>query len=98
MGGLAPLAAVGGLIAGFVVGIITKGPRVGPGLECRSRAGRVGLGVYLRHRLFAAYRADDGSVTIGAAIGSTFALFVGLGLARSRVLQSARRGLRRRPA
>ncbi len=80
------MVIVGGLIAGFVVDVIMKDLGLGPAPNAVLALIGVCLGIYLRYRLFAPYRADDASMTIGFALGSAFLLFVGLGLAKSRVL------------
>ena len=80
------MVIVGGMTIGFVVDIIMKDLGLGPAPNGVLALVGGCAGIYLRYRVFAPFRADDASMTIGFAIGSAFLLFIALGLAKSRVL------------
>jgi uncharacterized membrane protein YeaQ/YmgE (transglycosylase-associated protein family) len=70
---------------GFVTHVITQSSGFGPipnGIL--ALVGACG-GIYLRYRLFAAYRGDDVALTIGMAIAGALLLLFALILVKSRV-------------
>jgi uncharacterized membrane protein YeaQ/YmgE (transglycosylase-associated protein family) len=77
---------IGCLALGFVTDLILRDFGLGPAPNGILGLIGVCVGVYLRYRLFAPYRADDLILTIGFAVGCAFVLFFTLGLAKSRAL------------
>ncbi|MGA2793865.1 MAG: hypothetical protein ABSE69_10060 [Roseiarcus sp.] len=80
------MVIVGCLTTGFVLDVIMKDLALGPAPNSVLAFMGVCAGIYLRYRLFAPYRADDAVMTIAFAMGCAFLLFIGLGVAKSRVM------------
>jgi hypothetical protein len=80
-GGVAIAAAVAGFITDFIMRDVAFGPFFNALLVL---AGVFG-GIYLRYRLFLSHGSDDLFYTIGGAIVGAAALFLVLGLAKSRL-------------
>jgi uncharacterized membrane protein YeaQ/YmgE (transglycosylase-associated protein family) len=73
------------LATGFVTHVITQSSGFGPFPNgVLALIGACG-GIYLRYRLFAAYRGDDVALTIGMAIAGALVLLFALILAKSRI-------------
>lgn len=81
--------AVGVIVAclaiGFIIDLIMRDSGLGPAANGVLAMIGVCVGIYLRYRLFAPYRADDVYLTSGLAIGAAFVLLFMLGLAKSRL-------------
>jgi hypothetical protein len=80
-GGVAIAAAVTGFIIDFIMRDVAFGPFFNAFLAL---AGVLG-GIYLRYRIFLPHGSDDLFYTIGCAIAGAAALFLVLGLAKSRL-------------
>ncbi|MGO8798493.1 MAG: hypothetical protein ACLQE9_22870 [Roseiarcus sp.] len=75
---------VGCIATGFALDAIMKDLGMGPAPNGVLALFGVCAGIYVRYRLFAPWRADDISMTIGFAMGCAVLLFVALGFAKSR--------------
>jgi len=80
------MVVVGCLTTGFSLDVIMKDLALDPAPNGVLAFIGVCAGIYLRYRLFAPFRANDSVMTIGFAMGCAFLLFIGLGVAKSRVL------------
>ncbi len=80
------MVVVGCLTTGFVLDVIMKDLGLGPAPNGVVALIGAGMGVYLRYRLFAPYRADDAVMTVGFAMACAFLLLIALAVAKSGVL------------
>jgi hypothetical protein len=71
------------MATGFALDAIMKNLGLGPIPNAVLALIGVCAGIYVRYRFFAAYRADDLTLTIGFAIGVPVVLFLALAFAKT---------------
>jgi hypothetical protein len=80
------MVVVSCLTMGFVLDLIMKDLGLGPAPNGVLALIGVCLGIYLRYRLLAPYRADDAVMTVGFAMACAFLLLIALAVTKSGVL------------
>jgi uncharacterized membrane protein YeaQ/YmgE (transglycosylase-associated protein family) len=80
------MVVVSCLLMGFVADLIMKDLGLGPAPNGLLASIGACVGIFLRYRLFAPFRADDAVLTVGFAIGCALLLLLALAVAKSGVL------------